>query len=128
MLYNLFLLLSSILFAGFVFMKIIPGRGVAQITADELRAQLKDDSIQLIDVRQPAKYEQFHIFGFENIPLREVRKKAHTLSKDKKTIVVCQTGARANEACKRLKRKGFTDLANLQGGLSTWDPIHIDRT
>lgn len=115
-------------FVGFVLTKILPGRGVKQITADELRPQLKDENIQFIDVRSPVKYNRFHIFGFENIPLKEIRARAKTLTKDKKTIVICQTGTQGNEACKRLKRKGFTDLSNVRGGLSTWEPIHIDRT
>lgn len=120
--------LASILFAALVLIKILPGRGIAQITVNELRPQLKDESIQFIDVRPPVKYNQFHIYGFKNIPLKEIRKQAKTLSKDKKTIVICQTGTKGNEACKRLKRRGFTDLSNVRGGLSTWEPIHIDRT
>ncbi|MEI3604411.1 rhodanese-like domain-containing protein [Pseudogracilibacillus sp. SE30717A] len=120
--------LVSIIFALLVLIKILPGRGINQITANDLRKQLKDESIQFIDVRPPAKYDQFHIYGFKNIPLREIRKQAKTLSKDKQTIVICQTGAKGNEACKRLKRRGFTNLSNVRGGLSTWEPIHIDRT
>ncbi len=120
--------LVSITFALLVLMKILPGRGIKQITVTDLRKHLKDDSIQLIDVRPPVKYDQFHIYGFKNIPLRDIRKQARTLSKDKQTIVICQTGAKGNEACKRLKRRGFTDLSNVRGGLSTWEPIHIDRT
>jgi len=121
-------ILASVIFALLVFMKILPGRGVKQITVDELRKMLKDESVQFIDVRPPAKYNQFHVYGFENIPLRHIRKESKSLSKDKKTVVICQTGARGNEACKRLKRRGFTDLSNVRGGLSTWEPIHIDRT
>lgn len=128
MLYDIITIVITILFVAFVFFKILPGRGVKQITVHELRPQLKDESIQFIDVRPPAKFNQFHIYGFRNIPLKEIRKQAKVLEKDKKIIVICQTGARANEACKRLKRRGFTDLSNVQGGLSTWDPIHIDRT
>jgi len=120
--------LASVIFAVLVLKKILPGRGIEQITVNDLKKRLKDESIQFIDVRPPAKYRQFHIFGFKNIPLREIRKQAKFLSKDKKTIVICQTGAKGNEACKRLKRRGFTNLANVRGGLSTWEPIHIDRT
>ncbi|MEI3611144.1 rhodanese-like domain-containing protein [Pseudogracilibacillus sp. SO30301A] len=119
---------ASIIFATLVLIKILPGRGIAQITVNDLREQLKDESIQFIDVRSPAKYNQFHIYGFKNIPLREIRKQAKRLSKDTKTVVICQTGAKGNEACKRLKRRGFTNLANVRGGLSTWEPIHIDRS
>ena len=118
----------SVIFVLAVFKWILPARGVKQITADELREQLKDDSIQFIDVRPPSKYNQFHIHGFKNIPLKDIRKEAKNLSKDKETVVICQTGAQGNIACKRLKRKGFTKLTNVRGGLSTWEPIHIDRT
>lgn len=128
MTFEMFQIIVSIVFALLVFKKILPARGVEQLTADELREQLKDESIQFIDVRPPAKYNQFHIYGFKNIPLRDIRKEAKNLSKDKKVIVICQTGARGNEACKRLKRRGFKQLANVRGGLSTWDPVHIDRT
>ena len=79
-------------------------------------------------MRKPIKYAQFHIYGFKNIPLKNIRSEAKELDKDQKTIVICQTGAKGNEACKRLKRRGIKDIHNVQGGLSTWDPIHIDRT
>lgn len=128
MAYDIVMIVITVLFIWFVFSKILPARGVAQITVDELRPQLKDEDIQFIDVRPPAKYEQFHIYGFKNIPLKEIRKRAKELDKNKKTILVCQTGTKGNEASKRLKRRGFTNLANVRGGLSTWDPIHIDRT
>lgn len=97
------------------------------MTADELRKELKNEDVQFIDVRAPAKYSRFHIHGFQNIPLKEIRKRAKTLSQDKKTILICQTGTKGNEACKRLKRRGFKDIHNVRGGLSTWEPIHIER-
>lgn len=121
-------MIVTIIFVVIVFKIILPARGVEQITADELRKRLKDDSIQFIDVRPPNKYNQFHIHGFKNIPLKDIRKEAKNLSKDKETILICQTGAHANIACKRLKRQGFKKLTNVRGGLSTWEPIHIDRT
>lgn len=120
--------LSSIIFALIILKIILPARGVEQITIHELRERLKDDSIQFIDVRHPAKYNQFHIFGFKNIPIRYLRKEAERLDKDKPVVTICQTGAYGNRACKKLKRYGFTKLANVRGGISTWEPIHIDRT
>jgi len=107
---------------------ILPARGVRQITVNELRNLLEDDNIQFVDVRQVHKYNQFHIFGFRNIPVSEVSKRANSLSKDKEIVTICQTGAQGNRACKKLKRQGFTKLSNVRGGISTWEPIHIDRT
>lgn len=112
----------SVIFAIVVLKKILPARGVEQITVDELREVLRDDSVQLIDVRPIAQFSKFHIYGFDNIPLKDIRSNANTLSKEKRTILICQTGASANEAAKRLKRRGFSNLANVRGGLSTWEP------
>lgn len=112
----------SVTFATLILIKILPARGVTQITVNELRDKLKDETAQFIDVRPVRQYNQFHIFGFKNIPLHDIRKQAKTLSKDKEVVVICQTGARGNEACKRLKRRGFTNLTNVRGGMSTWEP------
>lgn len=115
----------SILFGALVLKKILPPRGVEQITADELRHMLKaeeKDAFQLIDVRTKREYEKLHVYGFKNIPLHELKGKIDTLSKDKQIVVICQTGMRGNEACKRLKRWGFTRLTNVRGGVSTWEP------
>lgn len=126
--YTLLNIIVTVAFVSFVLWKIMPARGVQQLRAPELRELLQNKEIQFVDVRPPAKYQQFHIFGFDNIPLKEIRKAAKHLSKDKKVVFICQTGTKGNEACKRLKRRGFKNLANVQGGLSAWEPIHIDRT
>ena len=118
---DIVIFLVSIVFGLLVLKKILPARDVKQITIDELKDLLKDESVQFIDVRPPIQYSRFHIYGFDNIPLKDIRKSANQLSPDKKTVLICQTGARGNEAAKRLKRKGFTDLINVRGGLSTWD-------
>ncbi|MGM8365813.1 rhodanese-like domain-containing protein [Virgibacillus sp. W0181] len=122
---DLIIFAISFLFGALVLKKIFPPRGVEQLTTDELRLMLKDkenNDHYYIDVRTPREYERLHIFGFKNIPLYDLKKEVHTLPKDKKIVVVCQTGMRGNEACKRLKRRGFTDLANVRGGVSTWEP------
>lgn len=115
--------LSSVVFAFVVLKTILPARGVEQITVTELHDRLQDESIQLIDVRSSAQYEQFHIFGFQNIPLRQLRKGTISLDPARPVVTICQTGALGNRACKRLKRYGFKQLTNVRGGLSTWEPI-----
>lgn len=119
--------LTSVIFALIILKIILPARGVGQISVMELHGRLQDESIQFIDVRPPAQYERFHVFGFKNIPLRELRKKAATLDKDRPVVTICQTGAHGNRACKRLKRYGFKKLTNVQGGLSTWEPMQPPR-
>ena len=127
MTYTIINIVVTLLFAGFVLWKIFPAREVRQIRTPQLKELMQNDDIQFIDVRSPQQYNQFHIYGFENIPLKDIRKEATNLNKDQPVVLVCQTGTKGNEACKRLKRRGFKKLANLQGGLSTWEPMHVER-
>src|SRR5699024_3354520 len=94
---DILIFVISVTFAFIVLNKILPARGVEQITVDELRPILRDASIQFIDVRPVQQYSRFHIYGFDNIPLKDIRKRAETLSKDKKVVLICQTGASGNE-------------------------------
>lgn len=122
MLFTIINIVVTLLFVVLVFWKIVPARGVRQIRTPELKELLQNKDIQFIDVRAPSMYGQFHVHGFRNIPLNEIRKAAKELNQDKPVVVICQTGMRSNEACKRLKRRGFKKLANVQGGISTWEP------
>ena len=109
-------------FGFIVLRKIIPSKAVKQIRGDELQEILEEDRAILIDVRRQSQFAQFHIKGFNNIPLRQIKKAAEDIpNKNVEIVVMSQTGAGGNEACKRLKRKGFTNLTNVQGGMSSID-------
>src|SRR5699024_7214416 len=104
-------------------------RGITQITTDQLREYLNDKNvkreIQFIDVRQPMKYEEFHIPGFRNIPLIAIKKEDKNLNTEQKEDIIDSTGMKRNEAAKRLKRRVFKYIENVQGGLSTWTPVQL---
>lgn len=107
-------------FGFFVLRKIIPNKSVKQIRGDELQEILEADNSILIDVRKQSQFAQFHIKGFNNIPLSQIKKAAEDISdKNTEIVVMSQTGVGGNEACKRLKRIGFTNLTNVQGGMSS---------
>lgn len=127
MTYTIINIVVTVLFVGFVLWKILPARGVRQIRTPQLKELMQNDDIQFIDVRDRQQYEQFHIYNFKNIPLKHIRKEAKRLEQNQLVVVICQTGTMGNEACKRLKRRGFKKLANVQGGLSTWEPMQVER-
>ncbi|VEF48850.1 Rhodanese domain-containing protein [Bacillus freudenreichii] len=105
----------------FIVQRILPARGVRQLSASEVKAILKDSSKQFVDVRIPAEYKANHIKGFQNIPLHTLAQLAdNKLSKDKEVIVICQSGMRSQKACRILKKKGYTNVANVRGGISAW--------
>jgi len=109
--------MAVIILIAMVVSKFIPAKGVKQITGEQLKGKLKNKNIQYIDVRTPREYNQAHVEGFKNIPLKRIRRHYNDLDKDKETIVICHTGIRSMDACKRFKRYGFTNLTNVKNGL-----------
>jgi rhodanese-related sulfurtransferase len=109
------------LFVLFIVQRMLPTKGVKNISTSELKNELKDKNKQFVDVRTPGEFKGNHIKGFKNIPLQQLAQKAEKeLSKDKEVIVFCQSGMRSKNATKVLKKLGFTNITNVQGGMSAW--------
>lgn len=104
----------------FLLKRILPAKGIRQITTAELRHELQDHHKQFIDVRTPGEYAGNHIRGFKNIPLQQLSQKTGELSKDREIVVICQSGMRSNNASKLLKKAGFERVTNVKGGMSAW--------
>ncbi|MFE0556619.1 rhodanese-like domain-containing protein [Paenibacillus sp. NPDC058910] len=100
--------------------RILPVKGVRQITASQLKHELKDTNKQFIDVRTPGEFKGNHIRGFRNIPLDQLLQSSDSLSKDQEVVLICQSGMRSNKASKSLKKSGFEKVTNVKGGMSAW--------
>ncbi|MBD8069844.1 rhodanese-like domain-containing protein [Bacillus sp. PS06] len=109
------------LFLLFIIKRIIPVKGVRQISTIDLKNELKDKNKQFVDVRTPGEFKGNNIKGFKNLPLQQLAQKAEKeLSKDKEVVVLCQSGMRSQNATKILKKLGFTNVTNVKGGMSAW--------
>ncbi|WP_371256569.1 rhodanese-like domain-containing protein [Psychrobacillus sp. FJAT-21963] len=75
---------------------------------------------QLIDVREPKEFESGHILGARNIPSTQLRQRYKEIRPDKPVYLYDQNGARSARAAMFLKKKGYTQLNQLQGGFKTW--------
>ncbi|WP_391209878.1 rhodanese-like domain-containing protein [Psychrobacillus sp. L4] len=75
---------------------------------------------QLIDVREPKEFDAGHVLGARNIPSSQLRQRFKEIRTDKPVYLYCQSGARSSRAAMFLKKKGCTDLNQLQGGFKTW--------
>lgn len=104
----------------FVVQRILPAKGIRQITTAELKDELKDKNKQFIDVRTTGEFNSNHIKGFKNIPLQQLPQKIGELSKDREVVVICQSGMRSNKGSKLLKKSGFGKVTNVKGGMSAW--------
>lgn len=76
----------------------------------------------VLDVREDAEFASGHITDARHIPLAKLAERIKELEKfkDKPILVNCQGGVRSLKACDILRKQGFTNLNNLQGGLNAW--------
>ena len=78
---------------------------------------------QLLDVRTAREYQSSHIknaLQADWLNKDQFADRTQYLDKTKPVFVYCASGGRSSEAAKWLHEKGFTDVQNLQGGLSAW--------
>lgn len=89
-----------------------------EITVTEFK-KMKDnhEDFQLIDVREPHEVEIASIGG-DLIPMGTIMENLNKISKTKKVIIHCRSGARSGSVVQALvSQHGFTNLYNLKGGL-----------
>ena len=90
---------------------------------DLMELQKNNENITIIDTRDPKSYEKNHVLNAINIPLAELREKASTFDKSKKTIVYCNKGVTGNASQNVLRSKGFKEVYNLSGGNKNYQEI-----
>lgn len=89
-----------------------------EITVTELK-EWRDSHVdfQLIDVREEHEYDIANLGG-ELIPMGEIMNRVEEISKTKPVVIHCRSGARSATVINQLEKvHGFTNLANLKGGI-----------
>ncbi len=96
--------------------------GIKIITAKELISLLdKKEKLQLLDVREPGELPVVTELTDLQIPLGDIKEQTNKISKEKKVIVFCRSGARSMRAVTVLQNDfGFINLYNLEGGVIQW--------
>lgn len=116
-LYFLLILIGAFLIYS-VFTWLYQRKIVKTLTEEDFRAGYRKS--QLIDVREPNEFEAGHILGARNIPLSQLKMRLKEIRPDKPVYLYCQSGARSGRAAQLLYKKGYKDLAHLQGGFKKW--------
>ncbi len=96
--------------------------GYANISVAELKARLDaGEPLILLDVRSPEEYTQDgHVAGSVLIPLPELIQRIGELDRERPVVCICRSGNRSRIACAQLALAGFTQLANVEGGMRAW--------
>ena len=94
--------------------------GIPQISVKDLKA-LRDrgEDVFLLDVREPYEYQIAQIGG-TLIPQNDVPNRLAEIPRDREIVVQCRSGARSQRIAEFLKQSGYTQVANLAGGILAW--------
>jgi len=100
----------------------LPINAIEQVSVDQLKEQIADRELQIVDVRRPAEYSNGHVPRAMNAPLSALDRTIDQLplEKDKPTAVICAGGYRSSAAASLLQQQGFTNLINVAGGTGAW--------
>jgi rhodanese-related sulfurtransferase len=102
------------------------------VTAEQVGQLLidKDPDLQIIDLRDPAEYEKFHIQTAINIPLEKLfsPEQLEFIDPDKLVVLYTNGGTHAAQAWVMLQQMGYTNTTVLLGGLNYWVDVYTNPT
>jgi hydroxyacylglutathione hydrolase len=99
---------------------------VERVTAATLAEQLDGEEPPLIvDVRSAREWQSGRIAGSVNVPLTRLAERLDELPRDRPLVVHCASGYRAAIAASMLQAAGFSEVADLVGGLAAWESSRL---
>ncbi len=90
------------------------------ISVQQGKEMIDRSEVFILDVRTREEYNESHINGSTLIPVQELDIRFKELPRDKKILVYCRTGGRSVIASEILVKNGFTQIYNMQGGITGW--------
>jgi rhodanese-related sulfurtransferase len=93
----------------------LPGELTPRQVADFLR----EDDVQLVDVREPYEHEAGRIADDVHIELDHLTEQAGSFDRERPIVFYCRTGSRSALATQAFAASGFR-AHNLTGGLKAW--------
>jgi rhodanese-related sulfurtransferase len=100
------------------------------LSAPELAGWIADPTRPqpvLLDVREEWEYQTCHISGAQLMPMQTVPAKLDELEEDTPLVCICHHGMRSLQVAAFLERNGFTQVANLTGGVHAW-ALQVDSS
>ncbi len=104
---------------------------IKKITHQQATLLINRSEAKIIDVRGADEFKKAHIIDSINIPLSKI--KNNELAnlekfKDSPIILVCNTGMTSSGACQMLTKAGFSNVHDLQGGITQWRNANLPLT
>ena len=101
---------------------------IRELPVEELKARRdRGDSPLVIDVREEWELQLASIPGVVHVPMNQLPARLGEFARDAETVVMCHAGGRSLRVAHFLVNQGFTNVANLSGGISAWSQS-VDAT
>lgn len=75
----------------------------------------------LVDVREPSEIVQVRAADVAVMPMSTFMLRHLELPTDRPLLMICRSGARSAQATAFLLANGWTDVANVAGGMLSWE-------
>lgn len=93
----------------------------ATVSVEEFEKMLsKPRQFQLVDVRSPEEFSQFHLEDSINIPLQELPSRTDEVDASREIVLICQSGIRSEKALTYLNQQFDGMIYQLEGGLQNY--------
>jgi rhodanese-related sulfurtransferase len=97
-----------------------PGVPTIDVTEADRRRR-SDPSPLVVDVREPSEFEAVRLESdVALVPLSTFQQRWQELPRDRPLLLMCAAGGRSAAATAWLVRNGYTDVANVAGGMNEW--------
>jgi hydroxyacylglutathione hydrolase len=102
-----------------------PIASTERVPVDELPARIEaDPSIQVLDVRERAEWEEGHIPGSLFTPWHDIVGVPEAIDPQRPVAAICAGGVRAGTAASLLRRYGVEHVLHVvDGGVSRWESL-----
>jgi rhodanese-related sulfurtransferase len=97
--------------------------GIPAVDVRETERRLREDTLPplVVDVREPDEHVGARLEdGAVLMPMSSFAERMQELPKDRPLLILCASGNRSAAVTAHLLRNGWTDVANVEGGITDW--------
>ncbi len=94
---------------------------VGEISPGAAKSKVGQPNVFVLDVRKATEFDAGHIPGAVNAVHVRLPALLEKVPRDREIIVNCRSGVRSARAVALLRRAGYTNVTNLQGGFMAWE-------
>jgi molybdopterin/thiamine biosynthesis adenylyltransferase/rhodanese-related sulfurtransferase len=100
---------------------------IEELNAAEARDEIDAGNVVLIDTREPHEWEEAHLEGATLVPPAQVLDRIREVVPDssQRVLLYCATGNRSARAADALQDAGYDNVANVAGGIQTWQELGL---